>query len=220
MQRPCRFPLSAIAALAIGLIAGCAPQMAQSKPFKDCASCPPMRVVPGLNLAAGESEVTRAEFDTFVRAADYHLGVNCTTLEGGAWAERAVRDYRNPGFSQTDADPAVCLTWYDAVAYLGWLNGSQGVSGYRLPTAAEWRELAEHGDRAGLRNLESGAAEWTSDCERIASHPLGACVLRERLGRHWANGAGGPLPVVPPTARDAATGFRIVKDLPKAESRP
>jgi formylglycine-generating enzyme required for sulfatase activity len=178
------------------------------------------------------SEITRAEFEAFMAAADYHIGIDCRTYEDGVWRNRAVRTFRSPGFAQQDGEPAACVTWYDARAYVAWLNGQIGVSGYRLIEADEWRELLAMGhasarrDRAlhthadgerdalGLVGMADNLSEWTGACARIATHPVRACVLRVRLGASWADNAGvgeAKPEGVSPLSRDSATGFRVVR---------
>lgn len=169
-------------------------------------------------IAVSLTEITVEEFAAFVRASEYQVGVNCRTYEGGRWDERFPRDFGDPGFAQHQDEPAVCLTWFDARAYVAWLNGNLGVSGYRLPTEAEWRYLNAAHDRR-LRGVADGAAEWSGECARTSSHPPGACVLRERLGGSWPNVTDRPDTEASPLMRDSATGFRVVRDMPSESER-
>ena len=41
--------------------------------------------------------------------------------------------WSNPGFSQDEDHPVVCVSWLEAVAYADWLSETTGNS-YRLPT--------------------------------------------------------------------------------------
>lgn len=98
-------------------------------------------------LAFGKTEVTVAEFDTFVRATSYQP-------RGGArWWNPANStsmrfnpnlNYTNPGFPQTPDSPVVAITRQDAVAYAGWLSTITGAT-YRLPTEDEWEWAARGG---------------------------------------------------------------------------
>ena len=109
--------------------------------FRDCADCPEMVVAPGRSYAVGVYEVTRGEWAAFVRTTGYSYGNSCWTDEDDEVKERSGRSWRNPGFSQTDRHPVVCVNWHDAQAYVGWLSEKTGQA-YRLLTEAEWADVA------------------------------------------------------------------------------
>jgi formylglycine-generating enzyme required for sulfatase activity len=145
--------------------------------FKECLHCPTMVVVPeasfemgssradiessaansnegpqhhvviGRRFALARTEVTRGEFDAFVKATHYAYGNRCSTVEDGVAEERDDRSYQNPGFDQTTDHPAVCVDWSDAKAYVEWLSQVTGAS-YRLPTEAEYEYAARAGGAA------------------------------------------------------------------------
>ena len=125
--------------------------------FRDCEDCPEMVVVPsgkfmmgspasdkaryesepthlvtiGYRFAVGVHEVTRGEFGRFVSATNRVMGESC---------------WRDPGFSQADDHPVVCVSWNDAKAYVGWLSKRTGKR-YRLLSEAEWEYAARGGTR-------------------------------------------------------------------------
>jgi formylglycine-generating enzyme required for sulfatase activity len=111
---------------------------------RDADEGPQRRVTIGRPFAVGRFEVTRGEFATFVRETGWSVGDKCWTRDGGTWAERSGRSFRNPGFQQDDRHPVVCVNWDDATAYAGWLSKKTGKT-YRLLTEAEW----EYATRAG-----------------------------------------------------------------------
>ena len=206
--------------------------------FRDCPGCPEMVVAPegsfrmgspeseegrwddgregpvhsvaiGYRLAVGVNEVTRGEFARFVSATGRSMGNACWTHEGGEWKERSGRHWRNPGFSQTDEHPVVCVSWNDAQAYVQWLSRKTGEE-YRLLSEAEWEYVARAGtetarywgesergqcryangaDRTALRHN----SDWTTvDCDDghyrtspVGSYEANGFGLHDVLGNVW-----------------------------------
>lgn len=76
--------------------------------------------------------VSRAQYLAFLSASGY---VTSAELESGGYGLNRAGNYgyflgldvRNPGFPQTDDDPAVELSCYDAMAYCNWLSRSFGL---------------------------------------------------------------------------------------------
>jgi formylglycine-generating enzyme required for sulfatase activity len=138
--------------------------------FRDCPDCPEMTVVPAgsfmmgastneevagqredqvlVNIASpfavGRFAVTRGEFAVFSAAAGHNIDGRCYDLSSSETKPTADRDWRSPGFSQTDRHPVVCVNWNDAKAYVAWLVSSTGKR-YRLLTETE----REYVTRAG-----------------------------------------------------------------------
>jgi formylglycine-generating enzyme required for sulfatase activity len=144
--------------------------MVAGQTFRDCADCPEMVVIPAgrftmgspaseagrsddegpqhsvnvKSIAMGKTHITRGQFAAFVNATRYDAGNECHTFEGGKWEQRAGRNWRNPGYPQTDNHLVVCINWNDAKAYTQWLSQKTGKN-YRLPSEAEWEYAARAG---------------------------------------------------------------------------
>lgn len=121
---------------------------------------PPHKVTIKKPFALGQFEITRTEFAAFVKETHYtQLSDVCLRLvpnnavevpRGGHFQPDASSihmsglGWRNPGFTQTDTDPVICVNWVDAENYAMWLSKKTGQH-YFLPSEAQW----EYAGRAG-----------------------------------------------------------------------
>jgi formylglycine-generating enzyme required for sulfatase activity len=142
----------------------------------------------------GETEVTVRQFQAFVEATGYK-----TESEKGNWAATYhpagfpivpghARHRRQPGFQQTQDDPAVCISFNDAVAFCKWLSKETGEN-CRLPSEAEWEYACRAGDDAGpIENI--GEVGWYRGNSAGGTHPVGqkkpnAFGLYDMQGNAW-----------------------------------
>jgi formylglycine-generating enzyme required for sulfatase activity len=137
--------------------------------FRDCPTCPLMKVLPpgqfqqgsvprtaetvaleyprhAVSIAAPFAvsvyDVTVAEYRESAEAAG-HDADGCWSYDG-SWREHADLNWRHAGFDQGPSHPVTCVSWNDAVAYAGWLSTRTGQH-YRLPSASEWEYAAAAG---------------------------------------------------------------------------
>jgi formylglycine-generating enzyme required for sulfatase activity len=117
----------------------------------DDAEKPQRRVRITRPFYLGTFEVTRGQFEQFVKAENYLTdpergkgGSGFSTTKNDFEELKPNYSWRNPGYDQTDDHPVVNVSWNDAQAFCAWLSKQDGKA-YRLPTEAEW----EHACRAG-----------------------------------------------------------------------
>jgi formylglycine-generating enzyme required for sulfatase activity len=128
----------------------------------------------GQPFALGKYRVTKAEFAIFVRETGYSTGGGCTIWLDHTFPVRADASWENPGFTQTDRDPVVCINWNDAKAYIAWLNSKvptipRAKDGpYRLPSEVEWEYAARAGTRTS-RWWGDAIGPGNADCDGCGS---------------------------------------------------
>jgi len=133
-------------------------------------------------FAMSVTEVTRDQFDAFVRATGHQAGGPCWVFSKAEnkFVRSNAHDWRDPGFSQSGNHPVVCVNWNDAKAYVRWLSQKTGKS-YRLPTEAEWEHAARAGTSAprywGYDNSSACRSANVTDRTRAAAHNLGTSPL-------------------------------------------
>ncbi len=118
----------------------------------------------------GTYPVTRGQFAAFVKDAGYQ------TEAEKAGDKETWRDQDFSGYSQSDIDPVVCVSWNDAKTFCEWLSKKDGRT-YKLPTEAEW----EYACRAGTQTVYSfgdddaklGDYAWYDLNSDFHTHPVG-----------------------------------------------
>ena len=164
--------------------------------FRECDACPEMVVMPGARLALGRFEVTVGEYGAFASAA----GGGCYVAGSSGWAADASASWRNPGFSQTNRHPVVCVSWNDAQQYVSWLSRTTGAT-YRLPTEGEWGSAAggsgsgcsvNGGDAQMMAYLrQSTGADWQwSDGRGPSCAGSDGALFTASVGSYGSNGVG------------------------------
>jgi formylglycine-generating enzyme required for sulfatase activity len=149
------------------------------------------------SFALGKDDVTRGEYAAFARETGYPDRDGCGRgRDIFKWEKDPKLTWENPGFTQTDRDPVVCVSWQDAKAYIAWLNRKANRGGavlangpYRLPSEAEWEYAARSGTTTkfywGDDDAAAPAHAWfnaNSGCEKVEglfcdhgqTHPVGA----------------------------------------------
>jgi len=139
----------------------------------------------------GKTEVTNAEYETFIRDGGY-TDPQWWSEEGWQWRQkRGIQEplfWHNPRFNAPQ-QPVTGVSWYEANAYAKWI-------GCRLPTEAEWEYAARGTD--GRRYPWGG--QWPDNARAIAGldfrtgapglvgrRPLGRCPFgsEDMAGNVW-----------------------------------
>ena len=113
-------------------------------------------------FAVGMHEVTRGDFGLFVKETGHRVKDSCWTMskDNGEWKSREGFSWHEPGYSQTDRHPVVCVGWGDAKAYAHWLSDRTGAE-YRLLSESEW----EYAARAGTDTSRYWGWSASTQCE-------------------------------------------------------
>jgi formylglycine-generating enzyme required for sulfatase activity len=140
-------------------------------------------------FALGKTEVTVRQFRAFVEATGYRTDAE---KEGWGWAccwsKRQGLNWRNPGFPQTDDDPVLELSWYDAAEFCNWLSRETGRD-YRLPAESEWEYAARAGDD-GEKPADLDRFAWHAANSGGTTHPVAqkqpnSFGLFDIIGNSW-----------------------------------
>jgi formylglycine-generating enzyme required for sulfatase activity len=133
--------------------------------FRNTDELPERRLDIRQPFAVSRYEITRDQYEAFVRATSRTVGGDCLTdrRKRGDWQHDAATTFRDPGFAQTGDHPVACVNWEDAQAYVAWLN-TQTDGGYRLLTEVEWEYVARGG---ATRNL---VYPWGNDPAQGCPH--------------------------------------------------
>jgi formylglycine-generating enzyme required for sulfatase activity len=193
--------------------------------FQECRNCPEMVVLPGGKVTIGSpaDEPLRRDNEpqkeiNFARA----FAIARTAVTWDQW-EACVRDRACDGIAidtalrldqngQPNPDykdygrgtrPVVGVSWYDAQAFVGWLNAKTGEDdAYRLPSEAEWEYAARAGtttawpwgaqldydrgnfgvESGGLGGKAEGRDVWVNETAPVGSFPANAFGLHDMHG--------------------------------------
>ncbi|ANB73804.1 hypothetical protein AYM40_16655 [Paraburkholderia phytofirmans OLGA172] len=107
----------------------------------------PQHSVSVKSFGIAKFDVTRKQFSIFAKETEFD-GRGCSVYNGEGWWPNSRADWKDPGFSQSDDDPVVCVSWADAQKFIAWLNSKLPAGKarkYRLPTEAEWEYAARAG---------------------------------------------------------------------------
>ena len=162
---------------------------------------PPLVVVSaaaGQGWAIAREPVSRAQYARFASISGRKPS-SCRT-PGNIFSRMRGLSWQDPGFKQGDGGTAVCISWRDARAYLGWLSQTTGQN-YRLPSASEQQAARKLSDTR--IDFGNGPSEWllcTGSCDQV----------QYMDGRSGKRGEGDS------DMGYSTVGFRALRDIPEA----
>jgi formylglycine-generating enzyme required for sulfatase activity len=71
-----------------------------------------------MGFAAGRHVITRGQYAAFMEATSHQIEPGAFIWNGTEWTFDLSRTWQDPGFSQDDTHPVVCVSWHDAWAYV------------------------------------------------------------------------------------------------------
>lgn len=177
--------------MVVSLAAGCTSTTATRRAghvFQDCSDCPELVVVTpegggpagfSNGIAVGRFEVTRDELAAFERndpspSPRCFFGFALGTFEDSMTRQHpGLADFRPSG-----RDPAICVSWIEAQAFVEWLSRKTGEK-YRLPSERELQFFERGnataryawGDQASDACLYANGLDRTAASQEWATHP-------------------------------------------------
>ncbi len=197
---------------------------ALAQPLRECPDCPDLVAIPAGQFlmgspddeagrfdsesprhlvripafALGKYPVTVAEFLKFLSDSGYQPQP-CNTILDLSWQSPGHGVAYPPGGADSPRQPAGCLGWDDARAYIAWLNrkvGGRDDGPYRLPSEAEWEYAARAGTTTarwwgndigtGRANCNGCGSAWDNTLYApIGQFGPNAFGLYDMLGNIW-----------------------------------
>jgi formylglycine-generating enzyme required for sulfatase activity len=165
----------------------------------------PQHVVAVKAFALSKDDITTAAFLVFLRETGYQPAPCDRILELQWKSPGNGKAYPPGGDTDPPLDPAVCLSWKDAQAYIAWLNGKvRGLPSvvnkrdgpYRLPSEAEWEYAARAGTTTarwwgneigtGRANCNGCGSRWDGKLiAPVGSFGVNPFGLDDMLGNVW-----------------------------------
>ena len=196
------------------------------EPFKECRNCPEMIVLPAGKFMMGSQadDPLRRENERLHEVSiprNFAMARTAVTWDqweacvrdrwcDGAAVDIALRTREEDGQPNPDykdwgrgARPVVGVSWFDAQAFVGWLNSKTGEDdAYRLPSEAEWEYAARAGTTTsypwgteldhdygnfgipgpGLGGKADGRDVWVDETAPVGSFPPNAFGLFDMHG--------------------------------------
>ena len=126
----------------------------------------PQRKVNIKQFAVGKFDITKKQWALFVKETKRLTIGGCSWAAlpgdtGKPWNPNPSASWNHIGFKQDSSHPVVCITWYDANDYIGWLNKKTGKT-YRMLSEAEWEYSARAGTTSAYYWGDTASHEYAN----------------------------------------------------------
>ncbi|MEZ5844185.1 MAG: formylglycine-generating enzyme family protein [Hyphomicrobiaceae bacterium] len=162
----------------------------RSRPFRDCAHCPEMRMIrPGYLELGAEALGSRAAATGVRVRVGYPFAISAGEIRSDEWQAfasatgRAMPLCPDGSMRFGGAAPIACITQAEALAYAAWLVRETGRR-YRLASEAEWELAARAGSS---RRFWSGLVAPQVVDGTTPANPNGLVGLHDRFGERVAD---------------------------------